>query len=134
MIVRKQLPILTLIATLLCFAPSAARAGEGPGLRSSSWSLERPDTPAELWTRDGFGYWFKDFKWIGFDDWSFELKAEEPGPAFTCAYASPVVLLRVSRGDIQPYLGILPYLTMSGDGFDLHLNSPGVMLGVSWSF
>jgi hypothetical protein len=138
MSLRKHLSIfsiLTLLATLLCFAPSAARAQEGPGLRSSGWSLTRPEASRKLWTRDGLGYWLNDFKWIGFDDWSFELKAEEAGQAFSCTYAPPVVLLlRASKGDIQPYLGILPSLTTSGGGFDLHLDSPGVMLGVAWSF
>jgi hypothetical protein len=120
---------------LLWFAPSATRAEEGPGLGSSGWSLKLPETPRELWTRDGRGYWLNDFKWIGFDDWSFELEAEEAGQAFSWTYTPPVVLLlRASRGDIQPYLGILPSLTMAGAGFDLHLNSPGLMLGVSWSF
>jgi hypothetical protein len=131
---RKQLAILTLIAALLHFAPSVAHAEEKPGARSPASSLQTLDTPGELWTRDGFGYWLNDFKWIGFDDWSFELKAEEPGRAFTYEYAPVVVLLRVPKGELQPYIGILPYVTMSGGSFDLHLNDPGVMFGLWWRF
>ena len=129
---RKLLPILAFVMTLLSFAPGAARAEEKPGLRSPASFLLDPDTPREFWTRDGLGYWLNGFKWIGFDDWSFELRTEEPSRGLT--YAPVVLLLRVPRGDIQPYMGILPYLTMSGGGLDLHVNGPGVMFGLCWSF
>jgi hypothetical protein len=132
----KRLPILTLtlIATSLYVAPGVARAGHESGLKSSSWSLEQTDPPGDLWTRDGLGYWLNDFRWFGYDDWSLELEAVETGGAFDYEYAPVVLLLRVPKGEIRPYIGILPYLTMSRSGLDLHLDSPGVMLGVCLSF
>jgi len=129
---RKRLPILALIVTLLYFAPGAVRAEEKPGVRSPESFLQGLDTPREFWTRDGLGCWLNGFKWIGFYDWSFESKTEEPSRSFT--YAPVVLLLRPPRGEIQPYMGILSYLTMSGGGLDLRLNGPGVIFGLSWSF
>jgi hypothetical protein len=129
---RQRLHILTLILSLICFAPIAAQADEEPSLKTSGSSLQGKDTPREFYTRDDLGYWFSDFRWVGFDDGPFGLNAEDPGRALT--YAPVVLLLRYPRWEIQPFVGILPYFTMSGGGIDLHPGDPGVMLGVSLSF
>jgi hypothetical protein len=90
------------------------------------------NTPREVYTRDGLGYWFSDCRWVGFDDWPFGLKAEDSGRPFT--YAPVVLLLRYPKWEIQPYVGILPYCAMSDGGIDLRPGDPGVVLGVSLRF
>jgi len=128
----EQFPLMTIILAFLCFGPSSARAEEEPGLMSPEPFIQSPNTARAFYTREGPGYWFNDLRWIGFDDWPFEFNPEEPGRAFT--YAPIVLLLRDPKGKIQPYVGILPYLTLSDGGVEPHLRSPGVMFGVSWSF
>jgi hypothetical protein len=128
----KQLPLLTVILAALCFGPSSARAEEAPGLECLESFIQSPNTPRDFFMREGPGYWLNDLRWIGFDDWSFELNAEDAGHAFT--YAPIVLLLRDPEGKIQPYVGILPHITMSDGGLDPHLKNPGVMFGLSWSF
>jgi hypothetical protein len=130
----KQFAILTLILVLSYFAASVAHAEAGPSTGTPGTLLQVADTAKQLWIRDGLGYWFNEFKWVGFDDWSFELKVEDPGRAFTYEYVPVVLLMRVPSGRLQPYMGILPYVTMSSGALDLHLNDPGVMFGLWWRF
>jgi hypothetical protein len=130
----KQFAVLTLILVLPYFVASVAYAEAGPSTGSPETLVQLADTPKQLWIRDGLGYWFNDFKWVGFDDWSFELKVEDPSRTFTYEYVPVVFLMRVPSGRLQPYMGILPYVTMSSGTFDLHLNDPGVMFGLWWRF
>lgn len=129
---RQRLQILTLILSLICFAPFAARCAEQPDLKLSESAPQDTDTSREFYTRDGLGYWFSDCRWVGFDDWSLGLKAEDPSRAFT--YAPVVLLLRYPKWEIQPYVGMFPYFAMSGGGIDLRPGEPGIVLGVSLSF
>ena len=129
---RKRLQVLTMMLSLICFAPFAAQAEEGPNLEISETSLQSTDTPREFYARDGLGYWFSDCRWVGFDDWSLRLNAEDPSRAFT--YAPVVLLLRYPKWEIQPYVGMFPSFAMSGGGSDLRPRAPGVVFGVSLSF
>jgi hypothetical protein len=128
----KLFPWLTIVLASLCFGPSSARAEEEPGLERRGYFIQSPSAARKFYTREGPGYWFNDLRWIGFDEWSFELNAEERGHAFT--YAPMVLLLRDPEGKIQPYMGILPYLRMSDGGVDSRWKNPRVMFGLSWSF
>jgi hypothetical protein len=129
---RKPLQILTLLLSLVCFAPIAVRAAEQPDLQLSGSAPQGTDTSREFYTRDGLGCWFSDFRWVGFDEWSLGLNAEDPSRALT--YAPVVILLRYPKWEVQPYVGLLPYFTMSGGGIDVRPGDPGVVLGVSLSF
>jgi len=129
---RKWLQVLTIVLSLICFALIPAQAGEEPSLKSSRSPLQGTDTSREFYTRDGLGCWFSDFRWVGFDDWPFGLNAEDPSRPLT--YAPVVLLLRYPKWEIQPYVGIFPYFTMSGGGIDLRPGDPGVVIGVSLSF
>jgi len=130
--VRQSLQILTLILSLICFAPITAQAAEQFGLQTSGSATQGPDIPREFCTRDGLGYWFSDLRWVGFDERSLGLTAEDPSRAL--GYAPVVLLLRYPKWEIQPYVGILPYFTMSGGSIALRPGDPGVVLGVSLSF
>jgi hypothetical protein len=129
---RQGLQILTLILILVCIAPVPAQAEDESGRRTAGSPLQGKNTPREFYARDGLGYWFSDFRWVGFDDWPFDSNAEDPGRAFT--YAPVVLLLRYPKWEIQPYVGMFPYFTMSGGGIDLRPGEPGVVVGVSLSF
>jgi hypothetical protein len=131
---RKRVQAL-IIVSLMCFAPAAAPAAEQPGLKTSGsvpQGTDTSDTPEDFYTRDDLGYWFSDFRWVGVDDWPLGVDAEDPSRAFT--YAPVVLLLRYPKWEIQPYLGIFPYFTMSGGGIDLRPGDPGIVLGVSLFF
>jgi hypothetical protein len=129
---RKGLQILTLISSLICFAPLGAQAEEQPVFKTSGSAPEGTDTPREFYTHDGLGYWFSDVRWIGFDEWSLSQSVSDRDRPLT--YAPVVLLLRYPKWEIQPYVGIVPYFTLSGESIDLRPEEPGIVLGVSLSF
>lgn len=88
----------------------------------------------EWYTTDNLGNWFEDFQWFGFafDECSFESIATDS--SMSSQSEKFLLLLRRSKGQLQPYLSIDPGLFVSAQGVEFDLSSPGISLGLSCSF
>ena len=88
----------------------------------------------EWYKTDNLGNWFEDFQWFGFafDQCSFESIATDSSLSFHSEKF--LLLLRRSKGQLQPYMSIDPGLFISAQGVEFDLSSPGFSLGLSCSF
>lgn len=121
------------VLILLYSAPSSAQSdGEASSLKFLERSLDLADALQEHFRREESGNWLNDFRWIGFSEWSFESNAQASGGFFTNERV--LLLLRIPRGKVQPYLGMVTGLSTSEDGVAFDPGSKGMMLGLFWNF
>ncbi len=88
----------------------------------------------EWYKTDDLGNWFEDFQWFGFafDECSFESIATDS--SLSLQSEKFLLLLRRSKGQLQPYLSIDPGLFVSAHGVEFDFSSPGFSFGLSCSF
>jgi len=118
--------IVVVMSSLLTMSSTLLSSAEVPG--------ESGYESKECYTGDHLGYWFDNLKWFGFafDDWSYGSNAEESSRIIPPERV--LLLLRHSKGHLQPYLSIDPGLIISEKGFELDLSTPTVFLGLSCTF
>ena len=118
--------IMAAMLSLLSFSADLSLSAEVSG--GSKHKLK------EWYKTDNLGNWFEDFQWFGFafDQCSFESIATDS--SLSLQSEKFLLLLRRSKGQLQPYLSIDPGLFVSAHGVEFDLSSPGFSLGLSCSF
>ncbi len=122
----KMFVIMATMLSLISFSADLALSAEAFGGSKKK--------PKEWYTTDNLGNWFEDFQWFGFafDECSFESIATDSSLSFQSEKF--LLLLRRSKGQLQPYLSIDPGLFISAQGVEFDFSSPGFSLGLSCSF